>query len=241
MPPAEIDFRLDGYDPATAHVEKHFWQSIEINRDTFTALAEHHTDGDRHSYYVIHDGSVTWGIPGEPPLVALHLHRDTQDRTFRFQHATLPLPSMAQSWLIARGCPPDAIGLRPGMTTAADDATRALEQRLMSDRGDHFALLHSHTDDTSANPQTTVLLRATDERTPLPFRILLEEADLGNGTHTLREGGFATAEAASEWWENWWAGEDTPALTAPPSGHRTTLPAAPARPIPATPPRGRGR
>lgn len=105
MAPAEMDFRLDGYEPANDHVEKHFWQHIEINQDMLTALAEHHTDDGQHSYYVLHDGSVTWGIPGEPQLVALHLHRDTQERNFRFQHDVLPLPSMAQSWLIARGCP----------------------------------------------------------------------------------------------------------------------------------------
>ncbi|WP_405734926.1 hypothetical protein OG607_41440 [Streptomyces sp. NBC_01537] len=237
MPQAEPDLRLDGYEAVNARVEETFWQHIAINLDMLTVLAKHHTDGDQHSYYVLHNGAVTWGTPGDPQLVALHLQRDPAARTFRFQHATLPLPAMAQSWLIARGCPTDAIRLPPGMgTSPADGATRALEERLMSD-GDHFALITSYTDDTSALPETTVFLRALDERAPLPFRVLLEEVDVEAGTHTLREGGFTTFEAATHWWENHWAGEALPLPIAPPQTRHSSLPAPPARPAPATPPR----
>ncbi|MFK4222207.1 hypothetical protein [Streptomyces sp. NPDC019890] len=241
MPQAEPDFRLDGYEAVNDRVEETFWQHIASGQDMLTVLAEHHTEGDQHSFYVLHDRAVTWGIPGEPQLAALHLQRDCAARTFRFQHEMLPLPAMAQSWLIARGCPKDAIRLLPGMgTAAADDATRALEERLMSD-GDHFALLTSYTDDTSAKPETTVLLRATGERAPLPFRVLLEEVDTDAWTHTLRECGFATFEAATEWWENRWSGQDIALPTTPPPTRRSPLPAAPARPAPGVPPRGRVR
>lgn len=241
MPPTAPDFRLDGYKAVNDRIQQRFWQHITIEHDMFIALAEHHTDDGRHSYYVLHDGSVTWGVPGEPQIVALHVQRDPGTRTFRFQHTELPLPAMAQSWLIARGCPQEDIHLLPGMgAPPADDATKALETRLMSD-GDHFAFLTSYTDDTSDSPQVTVLLRALDEREPQPFRVLLEEVDTDAWTHTLREGGFASFEAATVWWEKRWSGEDIPLPAAQPARRDPSLPAAPTLPAPAPPPRGRGR
>ncbi|MFB7270749.1 hypothetical protein [Streptomyces sp. NPDC056244] len=241
MPQAtEPDLRLDGYSAVNDRVRDHFWQAVEVQQDMLTPLAVHHTADNHHSFYLLHDRSATWSIPGVPQLVALHLQRDPDTRTFRFDRAELPLPAMAQSWLIARGCPPDGIRLLPGTGTApADDATRALEERLMSD-GDHFAFLTSYTDDLSDTPQTTVLLRAIDERSPQPFRVLLEEVDTDAGTHTLRQGAFATFEAATAWWEQRWSGEDIPLPTAPAATRHTAARATPASPVPVQPPHGRG-
>ncbi|MFB6991372.1 hypothetical protein ACFC0C_16235 [Streptomyces sp. NPDC056178] len=228
MFPAQPDFRLKGFEAADERVAEAFWQHIEIEQSDLTVLAEHHAPDGQHSHYVLHNGAVTWGIPGEPQIVALHLQRETTSRTFRFEHATLPLPAMAQSWLIARDCPKDAIRLPPELgTTAADKATAALEERLMSD-GDHFALLHSYTADTAKVPQILVLLRALDESAVLPFRILLEEADLSLGTHTLREGGFSTLEAATAWWDGWTVGQEVPLPVATQGTRRITAPVAPA-------------
>ncbi|NEB01951.1 hypothetical protein [Streptomyces sp. SID13726] len=228
------DFRLVGYRAATDRVEDQFWQHIGIEEDQLTALVEHHAEDGEHSFYLMHNGAVTWGIPGEPQLVALYLQRDTGARTFRFDHAAFALPAMAQSWLIARGCPEEEILLADGMGTApADQATRALERRLRRD-GDQFALLTSYTHDTTPM-EITVLLRALDEKAPMPFRILLEEADLTARTHILREGGFATFEAATRWWEAHWSGEAIPLPPATPAARRATaagVPAPPARPAP---------
>ncbi|MCX4659174.1 hypothetical protein [Streptomyces uncialis] len=236
----EPDFRLDGYEAVNARVDEAFWQHVAINQSDLTRLAEHHSDDGRHSHYVLHDRTVTWGIPGEPQIMALHLQRDPEARTFRFQHAMLPLPVMAQSWLIARGCPADSVRLPDGTgTKPADDATRALEQRLTGD-GDHFALLTSYTLDDHPSPQITALLRAVAEEEPLPFRVLLEEADLTSFTHTLREGGFATYHEATSWWENHWRGEAVPLPPAPPSALRTSAPGLPPR-APSAPGPGRTR
>uniref|UniRef100_A0AAU2JYZ7 Uncharacterized protein n=1 Tax=Streptomyces sp. NBC_00049 TaxID=2903617 RepID=A0AAU2JYZ7_9ACTN len=226
------DFRLDGFEPANDMVEEAFEDHIDSEHDSMTTLASHHSPDGRASYYVIHNGAVTWGIPGEPQLIALRLERDMTAKSFSFEHATLPLPAMAQSWLIKRGCPAEAIALPPGMgTQPADAATVALQQRLAAD-GDRFALLHSYTDDTATSPETTVLLRALDERVEKPFRVLLEQADLDTYTHTLREGAFETYEAAEEWLED----RSTPLPPAAPST-RTTSPTAP----PVAPPQVRGR
>ncbi|MFI7174698.1 hypothetical protein [Streptomyces spororaveus] len=227
------DFRLDGFEPVNEAVEEAFWGHIDSDRDSMTTLASHHSPDGRHSFFVIHNGAVMWGIPGQPQLVALRLERDIAARTYSFEHAELPLPAMAQSWLIKRGCPAEAIALPPGMgTKPADTATVALQQRLMGD-GDHFALLRSYTDDTSSKPETTVLLRALDERVEKPFRVLLEQVDLDTYTHTLREGAFETFEAATSWMED----RSSPLPPAAPSTVRTAGSVA----RPAAPPQVRGQ
>ncbi|WP_327731486.1 hypothetical protein OG250_43390 [Streptomyces sp. NBC_00487] len=238
-PDTTPDFRLEGYEAANDRVADRFRLKITFVEHCSTVLAEHHTNDGQHSYYVMHDGSATWGMPGDPQIVALHLKRDTTARTFRFDRAELPLPAMAQSWLIARGCPEEEILLTEELgTTPADAATRALEERLRRD-GDHFSLLHSYTHDMGP-VETTVLLRALDERAPMPFRVLLEQTDTETFTHTLREGGFATFEAATTWWEAHWSGEPASlSAPAPPARQNTQL-VAQARPVPPTPPRRPG-
>ncbi|MGQ4383597.1 hypothetical protein [Streptomyces sp. SAS_270] len=239
MPNYEPDFHLDGYEAVNDHVADQFWGHIGTEQDSMTVLAEHHSDDAQHSFYVMHNRAVTWGIPGDPQIVALHLKRDPTARTYRFAHKELPLPSMAQSWLIARGCPEGKILLPDDMgTTPADETTRALEKRLRSD-GDHLAYGTSYTDDTSNPMETTVMLRAMDEKAALPYRVLLEVADTTTWTHTLREGGFQTFEAATQWWEAHWNGERPPLPTASPATRPVTaVPGLPARPAP---PRGPSR
>ncbi|MFF3372068.1 hypothetical protein ACFYXF_03820 [Streptomyces sp. NPDC002680] len=240
MPEDSPDFRLAGYRAVNDSVDEQFWQHIGTDENHLTTLAAHHSSDGRYSYFVLHNGSVTWGIPGDPQLIALRLKRDTATKTFRFDHATLPLPTMAQSWLVARGCPEDKILLPDGLGgTPADDATRALEKRLRGD-GDHFALLTSYTQDYEPL-QTTVLLRALDERVPLPFRVLLEEVNTDSGTYTLREGAFATFEAATTWWEAHWSGEDVPLPTTTPPARQSPRPTAAAHAAPPQAPRRSGR
>lgn len=152
-----------------------------------------------HRYYVLFDRTATWGHPGMPQVLAVHLQRDHEKRTFSFEKAPLPLPAMAQSWLIHRGCPQDAIGLDPEPgPPPADEATRALERRLTGD-GDHYAMGYSYTSDDPDDMVVVVALRALNERAPLPFRVVVEEVDTDTWTHTLREGGFDTIDEALQW------------------------------------------
>ncbi|MFB7328646.1 hypothetical protein [Streptomyces sp. NPDC056190] len=239
MSPPELDLRLDGFEAVDEQTQEAFWRAIQIEQTELTLLAEHHAP-DGASYHVLHNGAVTWGTPGEPQLVALHLQRDLEAKTFRFAHATLPLPAMAQSWLIHRGCPPKEISLAPGMGTApADVTTRALEHRLMSD-GDHFALLHSYTDDNPDNAVTVVVLRSLDVGSPSPFRVLHEAVDTGAWTHTLREGGFATYAEALQWCEDALSGEAPPLPPVQPAARSAQRPAN-SLPAPAQRPAGRSR
>ncbi|MFD3910040.1 hypothetical protein [Streptomyces sp. NPDC058603] len=232
----ELDVRLDGFD-ADEHTAVAFFHQIGVHASSLVPLAEHHTADSVHSYYVLYDRSATYDHPGVPQYIALHLQRDQGERTFRYEQAPLPLPAMAQSWLIHRGCPPDAIGLNPELgPPPADEATRALERRLAGD-GDHYAMGYSYTRDDPDDRVTVVALRALAERTPSPFRVVVEEVDTDAWTHTLREGGFATVGEALQWCDDRLSGTAGPlppvreaaSLTRPASTPKASVPRPPGR------------
>ncbi|WP_424850741.1 hypothetical protein [Streptomyces sp. SAI-129] len=190
-----VDFALDDLD---SDEERYFdfYRKVAVHEDMLVPLAEHH-DGP-NSYYVLFDRAATWG-PGMPQVLAVHLQRDQEKQTFSFEQAPLPLPAMAQSWLIHRGCPPDAISLDPELgPPPADEATRALERRLVRE-GDRYAMNYSYTSDDPDDRVIVVVLQTRDEHTPSPFRVVVEEVDTETWTHTLREGGFDTADEALQW------------------------------------------
>ena len=232
MPPDRPDFHLDGFQPVDGTIEERYWQELASEESNLAVLAEHHTAGRSHSYYVLHDEAATWGIPGEPQIVALHVRRDPVARTFSFERNVVALSAMAQSWLIARGCPSAAIDFLPKRHhTPADAATEVLAERLKA--GSHrLDVLGSHTDDTAAPLETIVLLQHREPRTELPYRIVVETLDPVAWTYTLCEGGFPTFEAADAWWDAHAEGEDPALPTLPAAAPRprstVALPAAPA-------------
>ncbi|MGW1281745.1 hypothetical protein ACWD4V_32935 [Streptomyces tsukubensis] len=192
----EPDYRLDGFTAATAEFERDFLLTT-LSDDSFVPLAAHHTADGRESYLLFFDQSATWGIPGSPPYVALHLTRDADLGTFRFSQETHPLVPLGQRWLIAQGCPPDGTeltnthGLKP-----ADPLTTLLEDRLRTGPEDRYEVLDHYTDDE----ETWALLRDTDPASAeLPYRVFLEEVSFQGNTYTVREGAFATADAADDW------------------------------------------
>lgn len=209
MSPTEVDFALEDFHADQERV-RDFYHQVGILEDVLVPLAQHHTADGAHSYYILFDNAATYGCPGLPQLLALHLERDRERRTFDFQQAPLPLAAMARSWLIHRGCPPDALVLDPELSPLpADEATRALEQRLAGD-GDHYAMGYSCTRDGPDDTVTVVVLRALDERASSPVRVVVEEVDTDRWTYTLREGGFDTVGAALQWCEDRLAGEADP-------------------------------
>ncbi|MFC8708894.1 MULTISPECIES: hypothetical protein [unclassified Streptomyces] len=232
----EVDFDLDELD-ADADVYLDFYHRVGVREDMLVPLAEHHGADGVHSYYVLFDRTATYGHPGVPQYFAVHLRRDRQQQKFDFEQAQLPLPAMAQSWLIHRGCPADAIALTPGLgPPPADEATRALEARLVGD-GDHFAMGYSYTRDDLDDMVTVVALRALDERGVSPFRVVVEEVDTSAWTHTLREGGFDTAGEALQWCQDRLTGTAGPL---PPVRPAASAPRSPLPPkAPAARPSGR--
>lgn len=209
-------------------------------REALTAVgARRFRHRGAHRYYVLFDRTATWGHPGMPQVLAVHLQRDYEKQTFSFEQAPLPLPAMAQSWLIHRGCPTDAIGLDPELSPpAADDATRALERRLAAD-GDHYAMGYSYTSDNPDDMVVVVALRALDERAPSPFRVVVEEVDAETWTHTLREGGFDTVGEALQWCDDRLTGEASPLPPVRPAAATSRL--AGVAKAPAARPPGRSR
>ncbi|MFF0740569.1 hypothetical protein ACFYVL_09220 [Streptomyces sp. NPDC004111] len=230
----EPDLRLDGLKDHTGH----FSRTIGLLLGDLTLLAEHHSpSGD--SFHVLHDRSATWGIPGAPQIVALHLQRDAKAGTFRYESKELPLAPMAQSWLVARGCPPEAIALNPDLgPEPADDTTRALNKRLVND-GDHFACGYSYTRDDPDNYVVVVALRSMDEKAAVPYRVLVEEIDSQAEVVTLREGGFATVHDALQWCDDRLGGTAGPLPPVRPAASPARPSALPAAPLP--PRSGRAR
>ncbi|MEV7706594.1 hypothetical protein AB0O59_26635 [Streptomyces sp. NPDC088922] len=228
----QVNFGIDDFD---ADEERYldFYRQVAVHEDMLVPLAEHHSG--LHSFYVLFDRTATWGHPGKPQLLAVHLQRDFERETFAFERAALPLPAMAQSWLIHRGCPHEAISLDAELgPPPADEATRALEKRLADD-GDRYAMGYSYTCDDPDDMVTVVALRALDERAPSPYRVVVEEVDTDAWTHTLREGGFDTSTAALQWCEDRLTGEASPlppvrpsASATPPAGVAKTLAPRPA-------------
>ncbi|MEU2231240.1 hypothetical protein [Streptomyces vietnamensis] len=200
------DYELDGFEPA-APCHQDLLDRVES--PVYKVLGQYRTWTD--AYFVLYDEGAPWGIPGAPQLRAVHVARDLRARTFKIDATELPLVSMAESWLIARGCPNGVVD--PARYRPADAITRALEARVRRD-GDNFALLASYSDDERDSPETVAMLRSLDPQARPEFRILLERVDMIAGTHTLREGGFTTYEQAVEWWKAW-INEEPPPLRPP--------------------------
>ncbi|WP_435059114.1 hypothetical protein [Streptomyces sp. bgisy060] len=220
----DLRFRLNGYRPATAEVAHDFADRISLCE--LSTLATHHTSDGRHTFLVLHDDSTIYGAPGESPLVALHLTRDLARRTFTFDSERLPLLALAQSWLIQRGCPDDAIDTPDTLgTQPADETTTALEQRLRR-APNHYAIVESCVGEGYPTLETAVLLQAVNPPRSHPFRLLLETIDLQAGTHRLREGAFETAQAARAWLDH----RSTPLSATLPTTSRS-VPAKPTGPV----------
>ncbi|MEV7903053.1 glycosyl hydrolase [Streptomyces anulatus] len=181
----ELDFHLDDLAPADAdseYAEQQFWSG------DLTVLTEYHTTPHgSHSYVVAHDGSVTWGVPGEPQVAAIF----TMETAY---HATVPF---AQNWLIEHGCPPEQIAeVGAGFSTPADNLTVRIEAQIR-ESGARYEVIESQTSDY--DPCEAWTLTRDGEAVQAPIRLFLEEGDSNAHTYTLREGAFADEETALRW------------------------------------------
>ncbi|MEV7085881.1 glycosyl hydrolase [Streptomyces sp. NPDC093085] len=192
---SELDFRLDDFEPADAASKlaaEAFWP------DDLTVMAKHHTvPHGSHTFVVAHDRSMTWGIPGDPQVVAIMVARDLSLDTFTFEstyHATV---AFAQNWLIERGCPPGPIAQVDGnFMKPADDLTVQIEQQIR-ESGARYEVLASETSDF--DPCETWTLTRDSSTDQAPIRVFLEEGDADAHTYTMREGAFADEGAARSW------------------------------------------
>ncbi|MFJ5875318.1 glycosyl hydrolase [Streptomyces sp. NPDC093088] len=194
----DFDFDLDELAPAddaSAEAVERFWSG------DLTALSHHHTTPNgSHSFVVAHDRSVTWGVPGEPQIMAIAVARDLSRFTFTLEtsyHATVPF---AQNWLVERGCPPAQIAqIAKGYLDPADDLTLQVEQQIRGS-GTRYEVLDTYTSDSA--PCETWTLTRDSQAGQVPVRVFLEEWDHDAGTYTVREGAFADVDAAHSWLED---------------------------------------
>ncbi|WP_030578030.1 glycosyl hydrolase [Streptomyces anulatus] len=191
----ELDFRLDDLVPADAdseYAEQQFWSG------DLTVLTEHHTaPHGSHSYVVAHDGSVTWGVPGEPQVAAIKVARNLSLNTFTMEttyHATVPF---AQNWLIEQGCPPEQMAeVGAEGATPADDLTVRIEAEIR-ESGTRYEVIETDTSDY--DPCEAWTLTRDSDTVQEPIRLFLQEWDINAHTYTLREGAFADEETALRW------------------------------------------
>ncbi|MET7571248.1 glycosyl hydrolase [Streptomyces sp. NPDC005492] len=194
----ELDFRLGDFVPADAaseRAEEAFWPG------DLTVMAKHHTaPHGSHSFVVAHDRSMTWGVPGDPQVVAIVVAQDLSLNTFTFEstyHATV---AFAQNWLIERGCPPEPIAQVDGnFMRPVDDLTVRIEQQIR-ESGARYEVLASQTSDF--DPCETWTLTRDSSTDQAPIRVFLEEGDPEAHKYTMREGAFADEDTARDWLED---------------------------------------
>ncbi|MGW1374702.1 hypothetical protein ACWD6P_10590 [Streptomyces sp. NPDC002446] len=201
--PASPDYRIDGFDPAAERIEEDFF-SVTLSDDMFVTLADHHSADGRDTYLLLFDRAATWDIPGTAEYVSLHITRDVERRTFDFEYARHPVVPLAQNWLVRQGCSQEAVepskahGPRP-----ADALTEQLEDLLRANPGDRYKVIDHYTDTSYFSDVgvevRTLLYDSHPDSADAPYRLFLEETAKDLRSYTVREGAFATAEAADTW------------------------------------------
>jgi hypothetical protein len=197
--PSAFDFdsclNTGGFEAADDTDTTH--RELRINDTDFLLLKRHHQADS--TFALLYDTAAVWDVPGTARLLAVHLARDRASRTFRIRARRMPLLSLAQQWLVARGCPPEALVLGPGsISQPADAATAELEEHLRSS-ADRYTLVDHYTDDGEPFEAWALLRDSHPAPDTAAFRLIVESADVRAGTYTLREGAFADEQAAWEW------------------------------------------
>ncbi|MFJ1795280.1 hypothetical protein [Kitasatospora griseola] len=176
-----------------------------------------HTPLLTDSYLVVHDGTMTWDIPGSEQLAGIHVQRDLGAGTFRLEYQRAPIVALAQNWLVSRGADLDQVTPHDEWLPTCDQPSRELEQRL-AQAGDRYWIANSYTSDlvldpahSSGGPPSSnedlvydfnTWIIAEDQRPEAgehPVRVFYEDVDYLARTYTLREGGFPDRGAAYEW------------------------------------------
>uniref|UniRef100_A0AAU1U5B0 Glycosyl hydrolase n=1 Tax=Streptomyces sp. NBC_00119 TaxID=2975659 RepID=A0AAU1U5B0_9ACTN len=190
-----LDFDLDNLSP-TDDASEEAMEALWVG--DLKVLSQHHTKPNgSHSFVLAHDRSVTWGVPGEPQLVAIAVARDLRQSTFTFERSHHATASFAQNWLAERGCPLERIALRGGdYIEPADDLTVQVEQQIQKS-GTGYEVLDTYTSDY--DPSEAWTLVNDSQATQAPVRLFYEEWNHDAGTYTMREGAFPDVDVAQTW------------------------------------------
>ncbi|SEC12685.1 hypothetical protein [Streptomyces sp. 2314.4] len=197
------DYRIDGFEAATERVEEAFF-SLTLSDDMFVPLAEHHSADGRDTYLLLYDRAAIWDIPGMAEYVSLHITRDSDQRTFDFAYECQPVIPLAHNWLIRQGCPQEAIASADrNRPRPADALTARLEDLLRANPEDRYKVIDHYTHNPSSFnfgiEVRTLVHDSHPDSASAPYRLFLEETTKDFRSYTVREGAFATAEAADTW------------------------------------------
>ncbi|MGA5704542.1 hypothetical protein [Peterkaempfera bronchialis] len=208
------DLEAQTYEDDRRWAEFAFEQLIDV-------LAVQHTTNPHtpltESFLVVHDGTMTWDIPGSDQVAGIHVQRDPAAGTFRLEYERAPIVALAQNWLVSRGADPAQVALHGEHLPTTDQATRDLEQHL-AQAGDRYRIANSYTSDLVLDPgraaggppsaaedlvyDFSTWIIAEDRRPEPgqhPVRVFFEDVDYLGHSYTLREGGFPDLDAAYEW------------------------------------------
>ncbi|MFJ7244476.1 hypothetical protein ACIQWA_07465 [Kitasatospora sp. NPDC098652] len=209
------------------------------------------------SYLVVHDGTMTWDIPGSNQLAGIHVQRDLGAGTFRLEYQRAPIVALAQNWLVSRGADLGQVTPHDDGLPTCDQPSRELEQRL-AQAGDRYQIAASYTSDLVLDPahssggspsaddqlvyDFSTWIIAEDQWPEFgehPVRVFYEDVDYLGRSYTLREGGFPDLDAAYEWTRCAGAPDNPlpPLLVAPPSARAAGALAAGTPAISLSPPR----
>ncbi len=207
------DYRLEGFQPADPASGDEF-DVLTLSDDTFTSLAWHHDRDGVASYWIFHDCSATWGLPGAAELVALCVVRDPATRTFRFSYSSEPILPLAQRFLISCGAPSRALEMRQAQRFAqpADQDTTWLERQLRYSHHRYEVLEHYTHGPVSATDGTSIRVLVHDRdmhHAHQPYRLFLETTTPDFSTYTLRQGAFTDQDAVEAWLDRWYADPST--------------------------------
>ncbi|MGG7569197.1 hypothetical protein [Streptomyces sirii] len=197
------DYRLDGYKAASEQIEDDFF-SVTLSDDMLVPLAEHHSADGRDTYLLLYDRAAIWDIPGMAEYISLHITRDVDQRTFDFGYENHPVIPLAQNWLIRQGCPAASAELSKNHgPRPADALTARLEDLLKANPGDRYKVIDHYSDNPCSFDFGTEVRTLVHDSHPdsasAPYRLFLEETTKDFRSYTVREGAFATAEAADTW------------------------------------------
>ncbi|MER7701605.1 hypothetical protein ABTX81_01715 [Kitasatospora sp. NPDC097605] len=206
-----------------AHTEedKRRWWEFAYERNVGVLAVQNTTNPHAplltDSYLVVHDGTMTWNIPGSEQLAGIHVRRDLGAGTFRLEYQRAPIVALAQNWLVSRGADLGQVTPNHEWLPTCDQPSRELEQRL-AQAGDRYWIANSYTSDlvldpahSSGGPPSSnedlvydfnTWIIAEDQRPAAgehPVRVFYEDVDYPGRTYTLREGGFPDLDAAYEW------------------------------------------
>lgn len=197
----ELDYRLDGFTPATV-LDEADTEHLLLSADMHHLLASHHSQDGRNTYLLAYDQTAIWDAPGSPTYLAINVQRDPEAGTYSVDNSRQPLLPLAQNWLIRHGCPPAEINVNEGPDPSSPETTK-IEARLRHDTEGRYAVLDHYTAEpvypTRDGRTWALLYDHHPEAATAPFKAVMEHTTADLDHYSVTEGAFPTRETVQDW------------------------------------------